>query len=283
MAAEKDALRRETRLRRSAYGRMGGLRVVLEGFEDRGNRAAVLRTAEAIGMLHVHEINAVGANKGRARGVAHGGEKWLQLHMHESVEDCVAALRALGFTLLAAVPPASDASPSWHASRRKKRRGGGASSGGAGAEDVAGCPLDEAPPSTLAGADSVAVTRTPTPLEEIDWGRSCALVMGNEQHGLSARMLQQCDEGVTIPLWGLTESLNVSVAAAILMHHGRLARMGALRRGEGCDGAALNVEGGDLPDAEAEALLAEYLARGRWHAKGEPELVTDAAFGPHVK
>ena len=48
--------RRETRLRAAARARMGGLRIVLEGLEDLGNRAAILRSAEALGLLHVHEV-----------------------------------------------------------------------------------------------------------------------------------------------------------------------------------------------------------------------------------
>eukprot|EP00965_Chrysotila_dentata_P253310 6211187-Pleurochrysis_carterae.AAC.1 len=48
--------RREQRLWRAACARLGGLRLVLEGLEDRGNRAALLRSAEAIGLLHVHEV-----------------------------------------------------------------------------------------------------------------------------------------------------------------------------------------------------------------------------------
>ena len=44
----------------------------------------------------------------------------------------------------------------------------------------------------------------------------CA-VIGNEGHGLSARVLQACDASVYIPMAGDAESLNASVAAAVLM------------------------------------------------------------------
>ena len=49
-------------------GVLGGHALYWQGFEDRGNRAAVLRTAEAVGVLHVHEVNAEQTHKGRARG-----------------------------------------------------------------------------------------------------------------------------------------------------------------------------------------------------------------------
>eukprot|EP00965_Chrysotila_dentata_P023346 773511-Pleurochrysis_carterae.AAC.1 len=50
------------------------------------------------------------SEEGRARGVAHGGEKWLWMHAHARASDCAAALRDKGFRLLGAVVPESDAS-----------------------------------------------------------------------------------------------------------------------------------------------------------------------------
>jgi RNA methyltransferase, TrmH family len=44
-----------------------------------------------------------------------------------------------------------------------------------------------------------------------------ALVLGNEEHGLSPEMTAACTRLVTIPGGGKVESLNVSVAAAVLM------------------------------------------------------------------
>lgn len=45
-----------------------------------------------------------------------------------------------------------------------------------------------------------------------------ALVLGNEEHGLSPSVEAACTRLVTIPGSGLVESLNVSAAAAILIH-----------------------------------------------------------------
>src|SRR5262249_36547736 len=44
-----------------------------------------------------------------------------------------------------------------------------------------------------------------------------ALALGNEEHGLSPAMAAACTRPVTIPGSGEVESLNVSVAAAVLM------------------------------------------------------------------
>lgn len=44
-------------------------------------------------------------------------------------------------------------------------------------------------------------------------------LMGNEVHGVSRALREQCDEIVEIPLHGEKESLNVSVAAGIILYH----------------------------------------------------------------
>lgn len=45
-----------------------------------------------------------------------------------------------------------------------------------------------------------------------------ALLMGTEQTGLSEEALSMADEFVHIPMYGFTESLNISVSAAIAIH-----------------------------------------------------------------
>ncbi len=53
---------------------------------------------------------------------------------------------------------------------------------------------------------------------EIDWQRPTALVVGSESHGLSADEISAADRAVSIPMKGSTESLNVAVAAGILLY-----------------------------------------------------------------
>jgi TrmH family RNA methyltransferase len=48
-----------------------------------------------------------------------------------------------------------------------------------------------------------------------------ALVMGSESHGISEKTNALLDETITIPKFGETESLNVGVAAAIILSHFR--------------------------------------------------------------
>jgi len=48
---------------------------------------------------------------------------------------------------------------------------------------------------------------------------SVALLLGNEDAGLTADWIDLCDRRVTIPMRSGTDSLNVSVAAGICLHH----------------------------------------------------------------
>jgi TrmH RNA methyltransferase len=72
---------------------------------------------------------------------------------------------------------------------------------------------------TQAGYDVVgAATRGGTPdTSGLPTRKPVALVMGNEEQGLAPAVLGACARRVTLPGTGKVESLNVSVAAAILM------------------------------------------------------------------
>ena len=52
--------------------------------------------------------------------------------------------------------------------------------------------------------------------EKRDWTLPAAIVFGNEQNGCSDEILKIADELITIPMLGFAQSLNVSVAAAII-------------------------------------------------------------------
>ncbi len=56
-------------------------------------------------------------------------------------------------------------------------------------------------------------------LHEFKISHKTALFFGTEKEGLSAAVMEQADEFVQIPMVGFSESLNVSVSAAIMIYH----------------------------------------------------------------
>lgn len=95
---------------------------------------------------------------------------------------------------------------------------------------------------TVAGAASVHEFPFPSP---------CALLLGNERHGLEADLLALCSATVRIPCHGVKNSLNVGVAFAVVAFEvarqwrwdgGRIALEGAQDTGDG--GAASSGEAG---------------------------------------
>ena len=57
------------------------------------------------------------------------------------------------------------------------------------------------------------------PLEKLDVSEKTAIVFGTELLGISEKAKKLADASVTIPMHGFTESLNVSSAAAIVLHY----------------------------------------------------------------
>ncbi len=53
---------------------------------------------------------------------------------------------------------------------------------------------------------------------DLDLKKGCAFMLGNEARGLSDKAAGMCDELVKIPMPGKAESLNASVAAAVLIY-----------------------------------------------------------------
>jgi TrmH family RNA methyltransferase len=58
--------------------------------------------------------------------------------------------------------------------------------------------------------------RDGVPYDRVDLTAPCALVLGNEAHGLGGELESELDGTVTVPVVGRAESLNVAMAAAVL-------------------------------------------------------------------
>ncbi len=70
------------------------------------------------------------------------------------------------------------------------------------------------------GYKIVATTphKNDTPLSQLDLSKKTALLFGTELKGLSDIALENADAFVKIPMVGFTESFNISVSAAIILH-----------------------------------------------------------------
>ena len=66
-----------------------------------------------------------------------------------------------------------------------------------------------------------------TPMADAGLSGGLTLVFGAEGKGIRPLVRRACDAGVSIPLSGQVESLNVSVAAAVLLYEARRQRGGA--------------------------------------------------------
>jgi 23S rRNA (guanosine2251-2'-O)-methyltransferase len=63
-----------------------------------------------------------------------------------------------------------------------------------------------------------------TPYTELDLAEALALVLGSEGRGVRRLVREGCDGTVSIPMLGAVESLNVSVASAVLLYEARRRR-----------------------------------------------------------
>ena len=184
---------RRARIDAAAEARLCGLRVVIENLHDPHNGAAVLRSAEAFGVQRVEVIESVEPFRFSST-VTQGCEKWLDVIRHRTLAAAVAALRADGFAIYAAVPDAT------------------------------------------------------ATVEELDFARPAAVMIGNEHDGLTAEAMTAADVRFSIPMAGMTRSLNLSVATALIVERAAQLRRRALGRP------------GDLDPGAVLALRARFYA-----------------------
>lgn len=90
--------------------------------------------------------------------------------------------------------------------------------------------------------------------ETVPVDRPVAVVFGSEVRGVSEEARSRADGAVCIPMRGLTESLNVSVSAAVILR-----ALVDRRRA---------IAGADLPAMEQERFLAEWLEAEERAARG---------------
>ncbi|MDB4965463.1 MAG: hypothetical protein JWN44_1152 [Myxococcales bacterium] len=110
-----------------------------------------------------------------------------------------------------------------------------------------------------------AVPGAATSLEDLDAMTPAAFLIGNERDGLSAPARAACDVEFAIPMYGFSQSMNLSVATALCVYTHAQRRRRAFGRQ------------GDYDDAALMALRAHYYKRdvrgadaiiARWRSRG---------------
>jgi tRNA (guanosine-2'-O-)-methyltransferase len=88
----------------------------------------------------------------------------------------------------------------------------------------------------------------PFSIEDVDVGTPIAVAFGNEHDGLREATVAACDGALGVPMFGFTESFNLSVTVALAMNRIATRRRQAIGRT------------GDLPDALKRTLRARWFA-----------------------
>ena len=66
---------------------------------------------------------------------------------------------------------------------------------------------------------ALEITDDCRPYYAVDYPRQVALVLGNEDHGLTRACLALCDAAIFVPMYGKGRSLNVHVSLAVVGNH----------------------------------------------------------------
>lgn len=154
---------RYARLRDTLDRRQPDLTLVTEQIHKPRNIAALVRTADAVGIHQVHMVWPWDKHR-HYRGTAMGSDRWVNVNRHESMPSAIAQLKQGGYNVYAA--HFSDKSVDYR---------------------------------------------------DVDYSAPCALVLGNEKQGISEETAELVDAHVVVPMMGMVESFNVSVAAAIIL------------------------------------------------------------------
>jgi tRNA (guanosine-2'-O-)-methyltransferase len=85
------------RVRRILSLRQPDLRVVLEGVAIAHNASAVIRTCDAAGVLHLDLVSPNPDLLGINKAISTRAEKWVDVHIHDSIRTCLLGLKEKGF------------------------------------------------------------------------------------------------------------------------------------------------------------------------------------------
>ena len=145
--------------------RQPDITVVIEDIHDPHNVSAILRSADAVGILQVQLVYTKEKFPKLGRKSSASANKWIARRSFPSIRECYEKLRSEGYLVCA----------------------------------------------THLGIKS-------TSLYTLDLTNKVALVFGNEHRGVSKEAAELADMNFQIPMVGMIQSLNVSVACAVSLY-----------------------------------------------------------------
>lgn len=150
--------------------RQPDLTVCMEGVHKNHNLAAVVRTADAVGISDVH---AIWKNEQMrvSGGSAAGSQNWVNVHHYNQTEEAIKALKQQNMQILV-----------------------------------------------------TNLSNTAVDFRDIDYTKPTAILLGQEKFGASAQALSLADQDIIIPMVGMVQSLNVSVACSVVLYEAQRQR-----------------------------------------------------------
>jgi 23S rRNA (guanosine2251-2'-O)-methyltransferase len=165
--------------------------VVLDNIRSMHNVGSVFRTADAFLVRGIYLCGFTPRPPHRdIHKTALGATETVEWTYFDTTASAVVSLREDGYTVFA-VEQTEGSIPLQEVCLRFSRAAGGSSAGGG---------------SSSSGGSAAGHGSGPL-----------AVVFGNEVEGVNAEALALCDGAIEIPQWGMKHSLNISVAAGIVL------------------------------------------------------------------
>lgn len=158
--------------------RQPDLTIFMDEVHKPHNLAAIVRTADAVGIGHVHAVFPEGV-RFSGHHTSSGSKRWVTTHKYPDLKTGIAEVKSQGMQVLAA-----------HFS-------------------------DKA-----------------VDFRSIDYTKPTCVLLGSELVGVSEEAAELADEHVIIPMVGMVQSLNVSVAGALILYEAQRQRAEANMYGE---------------------------------------------------